>query len=394
MKIAHLADAHLGFRQYHRQTPHGINQREADVAQAFRRAMDGIVAARPDAVLIAGDLFHSVRPTNPAILFAFNQLQRLRQALPEAPVILVAGNHDTPRSTETGTILRLFETLGVDVAWDEPRRFSYPKLDLAVLAVPHQAVPLSRPALMPEGKERRQVLLIHGRHENLPYADRGMPEAAGALLSDQDLKRGAWSYVALGHYHVRMEVMPGAWYSGSLDYVSTNPWGELKDEAIRRVPGKGWLLVDLDQGKPVAPKFQPVPGERRVIDLDPLQCAGMSAEEIDRLIQEACEGAPGGIEDQIVRLVAYNVPRHIGRELDHTAIRALKARALHFHLDLRRPDYQREVGLGPTGKRQTLPELVTSFLSRRPLPANLDRDAFVRLGLEVLAEAQGQAPPG
>ena len=36
MKLAHIADPHLGARQYHRQTPNGINQREADVAQAFR----------------------------------------------------------------------------------------------------------------------------------------------------------------------------------------------------------------------------------------------------------------------------------------------------------------------------------------------------------------------
>ncbi|HEX5632837.1 MAG TPA: metallophosphoesterase, partial [Gemmatimonadales bacterium] len=99
VKLAHLADPHLGIRQYHRQTATGINQREADVANAFRAAIDGVVAARPDAVVIAGDLFHAVRPTNAAIVFAFRQFQRLREALPRAPIILIAGNHDTPRST-------------------------------------------------------------------------------------------------------------------------------------------------------------------------------------------------------------------------------------------------------------------------------------------------------
>ena len=34
MKLAHLADLHLGFRQYDRQTARGGNQREADVAEA------------------------------------------------------------------------------------------------------------------------------------------------------------------------------------------------------------------------------------------------------------------------------------------------------------------------------------------------------------------------
>src|SRR5215217_6528236 len=155
MKLAHIADPHLGIRQYHRLNADGINQREADVAQAFRLAVDGVIAARPDAVVVAGDLFHSVRPTNAAIVFAFRQFQRLREALPEAPIVLIAGNHDTPRSTETGSILRLFEELGIDVAADEPRRLVYPALDLAVMAVPHSAlIGAARPSLRPEGEER------------------------------------------------------------------------------------------------------------------------------------------------------------------------------------------------------------------------------------------------
>ncbi len=109
MKLAHLADLHLGFRQYHRQTPTGLNQREADVAGAFERAVDTVLAERPAVVVIAGDAFHSVRPTNTAILVAYQQLRRIREALPEAPIILISGNHDSPRSVETGSILRLFE---------------------------------------------------------------------------------------------------------------------------------------------------------------------------------------------------------------------------------------------------------------------------------------------
>src|SRR5687768_7140526 len=142
-------------RQYHRQTSTGINQREADVAHAFRAAIDGVIAASPDAVVVAGDLFHSVRPTNAAIVFAFRQFQRLREALPAVPIVLIAGNHDTPRSSETGSILRLFEELGVDVAAEEARRLVYPALDLSVLAVPHQALVASeRVALRPESAER------------------------------------------------------------------------------------------------------------------------------------------------------------------------------------------------------------------------------------------------
>ena len=382
VKLAHIADPHLGARQYHRQTPNGINQREADIAQAFRAAVDGVIAARPDVVVVAGDLFHSVRPTNAAIVFAFLQLQRLREALPDAPVALVAGNHDTPRSTETGSILRLFAELGVEVAAEEPRRLVFPRLDLSLLAVPHPAlVAAERPVLRPEGGEGRQVLVLHGEIEGvLPY-DRSAVDYGGAVVAPAELHADEWTYIALGHYHVQHQVAPRAWYAGALEYVSPNVWGELADEQAHGLEGKGWLLVDLDSG---AVERRPVPPARAVLDLEPIRAEGLLAAEVDRLIGARVAGVADGVRDRIVRLRVYDVPRHVARELDHAAIRALKAEALHFHLDVRRPETERVVGVGSPGRRQTLPELLADYLARRPLPADVDREGFVRKGVELL----------
>ncbi len=375
MQIAHIADIHLGFRQYHRQTAGGINQREADVAHAFRAAVDGVLEARPAAVIVAGDLFHAVRPTNAAIVFAFRELQRLRAALPDAPIVLIAGNHDTPRSIETGSILRLYEELGIDVAAGEPRRLSYPALDLSVLAVPHAAlIGPERLVLAPEGGERHQVLVLHGEVEGVFPVDRSAVEYGGALLDPETLRREAWSYVALGHYHVQHEVAPRIWYSGALDYVSSNPWGELADEARHGLLGKGWLLADLETG---VVRRRPVPPARTVYDAP--------RERLDRV--------PGGLADAIVRVVVERIPRPVVRELDHAALRAAKAAALHLQLDFRRPEAARSVGVGAPGRRQTLPELLEDFLGRRPLPERVSRERFVALGLELLSEPD-EAPAG
>jgi DNA repair protein SbcD/Mre11 len=382
VKLAHIADTHLGIRQYHRQTAAGINQREADVAQAFRAAVDGIVAAAPDAVVIAGDLFHSVRPTNAAIVFTFRQLQRLRDSLPRAPILLIAGNHDTPRSTETGSILRLFEELGVDVATDQPRRLVYPALDLSILAVPSQAVSApERVALAPEGGEGRQVLAIHTEVEGEYPFDRSAADYGGAIVSRRELHLDEWSYVALGHYHTQHEVARNAWYAGSLEYIGPNLWGEWVDEKQHGAHGKGWLLVDLDTG---SVSRRPVGTAREVYDLDPILAEGLSAAGLDEQIKARVESLPGGIADKIVRLRVFGVARHVARELNHTAVRSYKAEALHFHLDLRRPETHRIVGTGAPGRRQTLPDLVTSYLAARPLPAELDREAFIRLGRELM----------
>jgi DNA repair protein SbcD/Mre11 len=382
VKLAHIADPHLGVRQYQRQTPAGINQREADVARAFRVAIDGVLAARPDAIVVAGDLFHSVRPTNTAIVFAFHQFQRLREALPDAPIVLIAGNHDTPRSTETGSILRLFEELGVDVVAAEARRLVYPRLGLSVLAVPHQALMSGeRPELRPEGSEQYQVLLMHAEVEGVFPEDRSAADYGGALVQPRDVDPDGWSYVALGHYHVQHELRPRVWYAGSLEYVSPNLWGELADGMRRRVPGKGWLLADLACG---TVSRQPVEVARAILDLPPVQAAGLSAAAVDTLIAERVAAVKGGIADKIVRLRVWDIPRHVARELDHAAIRTWKAEALHLLLDLRRPEVHRTVGLGAPGRRQTLPELVSAYLAGRPLPAELDRQAFVRLGEELI----------
>ncbi|MDP3909953.1 MAG: DNA repair exonuclease [Gemmatimonadales bacterium] len=387
MKLAHLADLHLGFRQFDRQTPKGTNQREADVADVFRRAIDDVIEQHPDLIVIAGDIFHSVRPTNAAILFCFQQLQRLRSSLRETPVVAIAGNHDTPRSTETGTILRLYEALGVEIAVDVPKRLVFPKIDCAVLAVPHQAVAREDlPALRPEpGGPTRNVLVIHGHPPGLGE-ERGTLEYGGAILSREMISPEKWDYVALGHYHSTKAVAANAWYAGALEYLPPNPWGQLQEEAEQRggKTGKGYLLVELPGARVT---FRPIAPARRHLDLPPIQGAGLNAKQLDAAIAERVKKAK--IDDQVVRLLVWDVERATARDLDHAAIRASKSRALNFHLDLRRPAAVRDATAGaiPGGRRQPLPETVRDFLTRRPLDAELNRQTFVRLGVEYLEAA-------
>jgi DNA repair protein SbcD/Mre11 len=384
MRLAHLADLHLGFRQYDRQTPRGGNQREADVAEAFRRAVDDLLAQRPDLILFAGDVFHSVRPTNPAILFLFQQLHRLRSGLPDAPIVMIAGNHDTPRSTETGTILRLYEALGVHVVVDEARSLGFRHLDCSVLAVPHQAlVGDERPALRPEHGTRLNILVTHGQYPGLGET-RGTMEYGGALLTREAIAPAQWDYVALGHYHVAHEVEPNVWYAGSLEYVGPNPWGQLQDEAERGRAGKGYLLVDLPGTRVTV---QPIAPVRRHVELPAIDGKGLTADELDERIAAAVAAAQPPLDDQVARLLLWDVSRATARDLDHAALRGYKARALHFELDVRRPEVPRAEGPAASGRRQTLPETVREFLERRPLDADLDRAAFVRAGVDYIERA-------
>lgn len=405
MKLAHLADLHLGFRQFDRQTAKGANQREVDIAEAFRRAVDDILEQKPDLIVIAGDLFHSVRPTNAAILYCFRQLHRLRTGLPNSPIVVIAGEHDTPRSTETGSILRLYEALGVEIAVEDARRIVLPRLDCAVLAVPQQALAQAdRPALRPEpGGPTLNVLVTHGVYGGLGE-ERGTMEYGGAELTRELLAPEKWDYIALGHYHTAQSVATNAWYAGSLEYLPPNPWGQLQDEAAQRAAtkqkkerkGKGYLLVDLPGARVT---FRAIEPARRHIDLPFIQGAGLNAKELDAQIAERVGAVK--IDDQIVRLVVWDVERATARDLDHAAIRGYKARALNFQLDLRRPQAHRPGAVSgePGVKRQTLSETVREFLGRRPLDAELNRETFVKLGVDYLEaaaraeESAGTSPP-
>ena len=387
MKLAHLADLHLGFRQYYRQTSNGINQREADVGLAFQRVIDDIVEAGPDIIVIAGDLFHSVRPTNPAILHAFNQFRRLRETLSQTPIVIVAGDHDTPRSIETGTILKLFEVLdNVFVISQEARELVFERLDLSVVGVPYAALLGGRTQIpMPESTASRKVLVTHGEVAGVLPPERSGADRGAVVMEPSALHAERWTYVALGHYHVAHSVARNAWYSGALDYVSRNPWGELRDEAREGRKGKkGWLLVTL--GEEVKVEFKPAQLERRVIDLEAIQGEGLSAADLDRLIAERVSSIKSGIDHQVVRQVVFDVPRPIARELDHQQIRDLKARALNYHLDVRRPPTASVIGTGTAGPRQTLREVVSDYLTRRPLTSDVAVEDLVALGNKYLDE--------
>jgi DNA repair exonuclease SbcCD nuclease subunit len=388
MRIVHLADLHLGFRQYQRLTPGGINQREADVAATMQRAIGQVIALAPDLVVVGGDVFHTVRPSNPAILHAFRVFSGLREALPDTPVVMVAGNHDAPRTSETGCILRLFREIGIHVADARAEWFTFPSRSLAVLAVPD--VPgIDRPPLLPAPGHAHNVLLMHGEIAGVLPAHAAPADRAAIEIRTEELHAESWSYIALGHYHVHREVAPRAYYSGSIDYTSSNPWGELQEERAYRIPGKGFIEFDLAAG---THRFHPVAPSRPLLDLEPLEAAGLAAAELDAAIRERVDAAPGGIDDRIVRLVVRGVPRHILRELDHAALRDYRRRAMHFHLDARRPEpLSRTVGEGAPGRRATLPEIVAERLNERALPAGIDRQRLVTTGLRYLQQAEDEA---
>jgi DNA repair exonuclease SbcCD nuclease subunit len=238
----------------------------------------------------------------------------------------------------------------------------------------------------PDASADLNVLVIHGE---VPGLGNWEPPLKDTVDPDE-LERMGWDYVALGHYHVCAQVGPQMWYSGSIEYTSTDPWGELRKQNELGVPGKGYLLVE----PPCAPVFRPIGPTRRFVDLPPIEGTDKSAAELDAEI--ASRVAEIDIDGAAVRLLVREVRKDVRRGLNYRQLNEWKGRALNFQLDLRRCEAEASTPATRAALHRRLDEMVEAFLRGRPMPPDLGeqhREAFVQLGLGYLQQAAEQEDP-
>ncbi|MEN3000244.1 MAG: DNA repair exonuclease [Armatimonadota bacterium] len=371
MRIAHLSDVHLGYRAYSRLTPQGINQREWDVLQAFREALRLAVEQQPDLIVITGDLFHSVRPPNYSLVHAYRLLSRLQQERHGAPLILIAGNHETPRSSESSSILRLFTHIpGVLVV--EEKIESLTLGTLHALCIPSRGIhALQTTRIEPNPNAEVNLLLLHGILEGLTSFAIERPVSRQQILNEN------WDYIALGDWHLYTPVAPNAIYAGATEFTSTNIWEEVGKP-------KGFVLYDTATRQH---QFLTI-RTRPVYDLPPIDARELTATEINHAIQERAESVD--ITHAIVRQRIYNLMPEQRTGLDGNLLRELRARALHYYLDLRM--YREARAISSTGedgeRRLTLVEEWREFARRYELPPGVEREAFIHLGVQYLTESE------
>ena len=374
MRIAHLADAHLGYRAYNRVTRQGINWREADVFQAFRSALDKVAEIQPELILIAGDLFHAVRPSNLSIEQTFKEFLKLRDRT-QAPLVIIGGNHDSPRSADTGCILDLFRNIpNVLVSHRDFERQELPDLGVAVSCLGWRAVQrISEWKVEPSAQAKANVLIVHGTLEDIKLR---LYDPTPILRDQVALEQ--WDYVALGHYHIHHKIAANAYYSGSLEFTSFNIWEEVG------IP-KGFIEYDLNDHELIG--FHQVE-TREVVSLRPLDAREYTAEELSKSVQDFIENIDGGHKDKIIRLVIENIPRSVQTDLDYAMIRRLKTEALHLELQFRPPTPRSGDTPAHDGPAKPLEEEWRDFATAYQTAAGVDRAELAELGAGYLT---GQA---
>lgn len=364
MRIAHIADTHVGYSAYRRSDPEtGMNQREVDIYQAFERLVDSLISKRPDVVLHSGDLFDSVRPSNRALSVVLEQLLRLSEA--NVPVVLIAGNHSTPRLKETGSVFRLFEHIKGVTAFYTPGMHRLELGDLTITGFPHQDKESMVEALQnwKRGRGRFEVGMLHAGIQGLTRYSMG---EANELNLPSSLLNLEADYIALGHFHDREQITDNAWFSGSSERLSFAEAGQ----------DKGYLLVDLERHKK---EFIKLPS-RPMYSLGPIKAKGKEA----GALQDELAAALGSVrlEGSLVRLVVEDVPAALYRSLDLNALRAMAEKAVHLELK-----FEIVQGSDAVQWRSTsfgsLDQEFETYLSQVPVEG-VDKDELRRRGLEYL----------
>lgn len=367
MKFIHLSDTHLGYSDFSKlNRESGLNQRELDVYDAFRQAVDYILQTKPQFVLHAGDLFDTFHPLNRTINFAFNQLKRVSDA--GIPFIVVAGNHSTPRISASGSIFESIKVLS-NIIPVYKREYEMIELgEFAIHAIPHCSTEQDMEKNVKKAKTvkgKKNILLTHAGIVNSEYKTGEFNEQK---IPHDVLKNHNFDYVALGHYHTFSHVGKNAYYSGSTERLGFKYAGKTM----------GILEVSIDT---FAPKLIPLK-IRPMVDLDPVDAKTMTIEQVLNALYEQIDKVEVG---SIVRVKVTNLQRNIYVQIDRNEIESKFPKALHFELDCEIISANKEASV-----KTTLDNLETEFqqyMSARNEDAN-EKAEITLLAKEYLDKAQ------
>lgn len=266
MRFLHTADWHLGKRL------HGVH-----LTQDQRHLLDQIVdiaeEAKPDAVLLAGDVYDRSVPPAAAVELLDDVLSTLVVDL-DLPVIVIGGNHDSADRLDFGSSILQRQGLHVfSKLRDEPGHvvledehgpvhvvafpFAEPSFARSVFndddIRTHDDVVAAQIAsaepLLPDGE--RAIAMAHVFAQGGSLADSERTLAIGGAETVAAARFQRFCYTALGHLHRRQHIgasredtPPHVRYSGSLMKYSFNEAGHDKSVHIVDVDADGSCTVD------------------------------------------------------------------------------------------------------------------------------------------------------
>lgn len=280
MRLLHTADWHLG-RLFH-----GRSLLE-DQTHALEGFVSLVAEVRPDAVLVAGDIYDRAVPPFEAVNLLDDVLSRIVLGL-GVPVALIAGNHDS--ADRLGFGARLLAERGLMVAgglrpgtvdslilndrWGEVRIYAVPYAEPALvrewsgqpvsdhdaaMGVILDTVRATHPATA------RAVVMAHAFVAGGSESESERPLTVGGSGCVAPQRFAGFDYVALGHLHRPQNVgAPHVRYAGSLLKYSLSEVDHPKSVSLVEMRGPGDVNVEAI-ALPMRRDLRVIEGELRAL---------------------------------------------------------------------------------------------------------------------------------
>jgi DNA repair exonuclease SbcCD nuclease subunit len=248
MNFIHMADMHLGYRQY------DLEERFLDFGHTFKQAVEYAIAHKVEFVLISGDLFDKRSINAPTYIQAVHVLSLLKDA--GITCIAIEGNHDRRflkdgmswlDSLEWEGLLKVIKNYDgnlmggyVDVGKTRIYGLGFAG-SMTSAAIPQINDEIA--AINAQSPPERTILMLHaGVQGKMKYGVVG-----DVTYEDLCQLQGTVDYLALGHYHNAYEIDGWTYNPGSPDTCSIAEAFEPK--GIYHVTDAGAKLIPMDRRK-------------------------------------------------------------------------------------------------------------------------------------------------
>ena len=259
MKFAHLADTHLGYRQY------GLFEREKDFYEVFEKVIDKIIEENVDFVIHSGDLFETARPSPLALLTFQKGLLKLKGA--GIPMYAIAGNHDVVMRKGSIPPQVIFKKSGLKVISNINPTYMHGDVFIAGLPffpASHGKLLKSKLADLSDkaSHHEKSILVLHQGIDK--YFSFNYELEIGDIPDNFD-------YYAMGHIHKYVNDKFG---KGRLVYPGSSEIWKTFEIPDYLENGKGFVVVEMDGQKTLVKRVKiDIPREfiKRTLDYNKLE---------------------------------------------------------------------------------------------------------------------------
>ncbi len=243
VKIVHTSDLHLD-ATYAFLTGQKLSERREDFLNSLKTILDYSAEENADIILISGDFFDKVNPTNNSIYYALKTMKKFLKNN-DCKIFIVSGNHDEPKTiTSSRSPIKTLEILdGVKVATGkeeviEYRHENYSE-DIGIYLKGYDGLnPGKNPIKsLPRGSYDINIAVLHGSFKSASSLYSTYKDYSP--FNQNDCLGKNFDYFALGHLHQKQKIIKN-------DSIFAYPGCPQRYSFKESDSKKGLFTIDLD----------------------------------------------------------------------------------------------------------------------------------------------------